>query len=578
MSHIKSRVLILDADMIPCLSIVRSLARQGIICDIASSGEAKALTHYSRHVNRAFRYPDPLAQAEAFVDFIATHLQQHDYDLVIPVTERSLVPLATTDKLEKWAHILAIAPRDSLNKALDKAQTLLLAEQCAVSVPFSYAVVTVDEISALLPKLTFPVVLKPGRSIANAEQRKQLSVAYAFDGRELLNLSADLLKSGELLLQQYVQGDGVGIELLADHGEIVYAFQHQRLHEVPLTGGGSSFRKSVAVEPVLLAAAQRLIKALSWHGVAMVEFKWLPETGDYWLMEINGRFWGSLPLACAAGADFPALLYDLWVLKRRPASGHYRAQVYCRKLSSDIYWYEQVLRRSEDPRLVTYPNKKQLLDDALLALHPLRHAFDVQQWRDPVPGLIDLAQIIATNGRRLSGLLALKWLYKKHRSRAMQQRLQRQLQTARTVLFVCYGNINRSAVAQVLAESAASNTNVRFMSAGFHPVCGRPADANMVNVAATHGVDLSACRSKTVDKAMIAESDLIFVMEMAQLQRIQADFPETVDKAFLLGTLIADQTSRLDIDDPYNREEAVYKHCFITLNTACAQLAQSITF
>ena len=40
----------------------------------------------------------------------------------------------------------------------------------------------------------------------------------------------------------------------------------------------------------------------------MVEYKVEPETGQAWLMEINGRFWGSLQLAVDAGVDFPALL------------------------------------------------------------------------------------------------------------------------------------------------------------------------------------------------------------------------------------------------------------------------------
>ncbi len=40
----------------------------------------------------------------------------------------------------------------------------------------------------------------------------------------------------------------------------------------------------------------------------MVEFKADARTGTPYLMEINGRFWGSLQLAIDAGVDFPAIL------------------------------------------------------------------------------------------------------------------------------------------------------------------------------------------------------------------------------------------------------------------------------
>ncbi|MBT9099112.1 ATP-grasp domain-containing protein [Methylovulum psychrotolerans] len=571
---VQRRVLVLDADMIACLSIVRSLAHHGIICDIAASTGLATLSQYSRYAGQLFRHPNPLSDADGFVDFIAGHLQRHTYDLVIPVTERSLIPLAHSTKMQPWVDILAIAPRDSLNKVLDKEQTMALAQQCGVAIPLSQAVDSVADIQRLLPGLSFPVVLKPGRSIPNADSRQQLSVAYAFNATELLELGAALLSHCQVLVQSYSPGIGTGIELLADHGEIVYAFQHQRLHEVPLTGGGSSFRKSILVDPDLLAAAARLIKALNWHGVAMVEFKWQPDTGAYTLMEINGRFWGSLPLACAAGADFPWLLYQLWVDGQRPATQTYRPAIYCRKLASDIYWYEQVFRRSEEPRLFAYPSTGQLLKDALWALHPSRHAFDVQQWRDPLPGLMDIVQIAQAYYQRVAGLLAQKWQVNKHRSAAMQNRLAQRLKQADKVLFVCYGNINRSAVAQVLAEHMLADAGIRFASAGFHPVAGRPADATMVKVAAEQGVDLSACRSKILDSTMLAEADVVFVMELAQLSRLQAAFPGTADKSFLLGTLNPAQA--LEIADPYNKAPTAYQHCFTVIKTALGCWAEGL--
>ena len=63
------------------------------------------------------------------------------------------------------------------------------------------------------------------------------------------------------------------------------------------------------------------MRALRYTGVAMVEFKVNAKTGEFVLIEINGRFWGSLPLAVAAGANFPLWLYQMWVENREDFSG-----------------------------------------------------------------------------------------------------------------------------------------------------------------------------------------------------------------------------------------------------------------
>ena len=64
-----------------------------------------------------------------------------------------------------------------------------------------------------------------------------------------------------------------------------------------MTGGASSYRESVALDARLLEDSVRLLQALRWTGLAMVEFK--VGADGYHLMEINGRVWGSLPLAVA---------------------------------------------------------------------------------------------------------------------------------------------------------------------------------------------------------------------------------------------------------------------------------------
>ena len=184
--------------------------------------------------------------------------------------------------------------KDGTTIELDKNRTLALADELGVPTPQSWLIERLEQLDELPADRGYPLVIKPARSIGdNGEQRQQLSVVYAHNAEELTAKVRHYLLFGEVLVQQYIAGDGVGVELIADRGEIRLAFQHRRLHEVPLTGGGSSLRESVEVEPVLLEASRQLMQRMQWHGVAMVEFKHDPASGQFALMEINGRFWGS---------------------------------------------------------------------------------------------------------------------------------------------------------------------------------------------------------------------------------------------------------------------------------------------
>lgn len=547
-------VLVLDADQASALAIVRSLGSTGLHVDIASSVD-DPISAESRFSTHCLQYPDPLTATPDFIDWMTQQTNSGRYELVIPVTERTLVPLLKFRSAVDDRRI-AMAPSDALEQVLDKERTVALAESLGIPVPTSLPVDSVAQLDAAEVSLDYPMVIKPSRSVGQANgDGVQLSVAYAQDRAELERSVKHALNHGSVILQEYFRGDGVGIELIADRGEIKFAFQHRRMHEVPLTGGGSSLRCSETIVPALLDAARALIKALKWHGVAMVEFKYAPSTGQFRLMEINGRFWGSLPLAIAAGADFPRMLYELLcqgrIAERPPA----QEGVVCRQLARDVDWTEHVLRRNAPPSLVTVPGWKDVLRDWALVFSR-RHHFDVQSLRDPWPGLVDLARIMRKQRQRITSRVHDRWRLRRQMKRARQSR-----QTARTVLFLCYGNINRSALAHAYAAKI-ENRPTTIMSAGFHPQDGRPADPIMVATAAARSIDLSQWRSHTLNAEMVASADLILAMEQAHIDRLLTHYPQAADKAFLLGAVGAGTVDRVEIPDPYGQAPSVYESVF----------------
>jgi protein-tyrosine-phosphatase/predicted ATP-grasp superfamily ATP-dependent carboligase len=494
---------------------------------------------------------------------------------VIPVTERSLVALS--DYRAQISHIRIAMPGPAcLEVALDKAKTLALAAAIGVPLPHSITVSALDELIDLEQSLKFPLVLKPVRSIGSVMgSASQLQVSYAFDMAELESGCARALRFGPVLLQEFFSGVGVGVELIAQKGKVHYAFQHQRLHEVPLTGGGSSLRKSEPVMQSLLEAAERLIAALDWTGVAMVEFKFDPQSGEFCLMEINGRFWGSLPLAVAAGADFPSMLLDLELDGEISPSPPYRNNIYCRLLSRDIHWYEAVLRGGVDKRIAHVPTGWEVFKGLGLFLH-FGHRFDVQSIKDPVPGLVDAGRVFKSYFHRTLALSQEKAFFSRQRRAWRKGVVSAAVAQSGSMLFVCYGNINRSALADVMVRAYAEDSGISVSSAGFHPQDGRPTDPVMAEVAAQFGVDMSAMRSTCLTTQMLQDSDIIFVMEKSHYDRVCAMHAGIADKVYLLGAHSNAAEWPAEIADPYGRARAEYLVCYERIAEAVDNIKSDI--
>jgi hypothetical protein len=135
-------------------------------------------------------------------------------------------------------------------------------------------------------------------------ERSKHVVHHAADRSQLEKAPGVLPPSAyPLILQQRIVGPGTGIFLLLWDGRVRAVFAHRRLREKPPAGGVSVYRESIVADPALVERSRRLLARLHWQGVAMVEFKIDAFTGTPYLMEINGRFWGSLQLAIDAGID-----------------------------------------------------------------------------------------------------------------------------------------------------------------------------------------------------------------------------------------------------------------------------------
>jgi predicted ATP-grasp superfamily ATP-dependent carboligase len=390
----KATILVTDCGRGSAIACLRSLARQGWRV-IAADSDPRSPGFRSRHVAGRVLYPSPAEHPDAFVAALEQAVIAHGVQLVVPVTDEVILPLSRSRARFDDLCALALPDPEALEVTGDKRRTLALARRLGVPTPRTQLVHDAAEALEAARDFRWPIVLKPQRSRLARDDAPTLSfeVAYA-ESRERL---AERMRGFEgrcgVLLQEYVEGSGHGVEILADAGRPLAAFQHRRLREVPLQGGRSALRESVALDPELYEHSRRLLEALDWTGLAMVEFR-VGRHGAS-LMEINGRVWGSLPLAVHSGMDFPRRLAELYLLGP-PGPGvatesSYRIGVRAHSLELELKWIASLLLR---PRHAFLPGpRRREVFGALASLLDPRVRYDVQSLDDPRPGLADLARI-----------------------------------------------------------------------------------------------------------------------------------------------------------------------------------------
>ena len=381
-------VLLTDGEARSTLAAARALVREG--CEVHVTGSARhTLAGVSRGVHPWVIPHDPLRDRQGYGKAVLDLVERTGAQVLIPMTDASVEAcLDQRDALPIGCRF-PFPSTDRWRAAADKSRLLPLATVTGFAVPRSLTLERSGE-RPVADGLTFPAVVKPHRSVvgANGKGALKLAVSLVPDLSHCAKVLEELPEEAyPVLLQERIIGPGEGIFLLRWKGRIVAHFAHRRLREHPPAGGVSVYREAILPDPDLLAAATRLLAALEWEGVAMVEGKRDLRTGAWAVMEINGRFWGSLQLAVDAGVNFPALLVAAALgLPLPPLPPEYRTGIRSRWWWGDLDHLALRLLRSR-VRLAlddSAPSRWVVLRDFFHWSGGRDHA-EVERLRDPAP-------------------------------------------------------------------------------------------------------------------------------------------------------------------------------------------------
>lgn len=314
----RKSVLVTDGEQRAALAVVRSLGRAGY--DVyACSTRARSIAGASRYCTGSYRVADALSAPDQFLPDVLAVAAATKADVLLPVTEAAL--LAILPNRERFNCVIPFASARSFESISDKSMVLNAAPTHGIAVPAQVEIAAAGDSPPLNEDARFPLVLKPSRSVSgNRGKRIRAGVRYAANESDLRQaLSTMPGDAYPVLVQQRINGPGFAISVLVWDGNLVGAFAHRRIREKPPSGGVSVLRESIPLDASLLSRSLALLVDFAWQGVAMVEYKLDAISGVPYLMEINGRLWGSLQLAIDAGVDFPRLLVEL-ALGGNPAS------------------------------------------------------------------------------------------------------------------------------------------------------------------------------------------------------------------------------------------------------------------
>ncbi len=578
-------VIVTDGHERSALAVVRSLGARGIPVYVGSD-RTSSVAGSSRYCAGTFVYPSPWTHPHQYLVCLVEAAKHRQAGLIYPMTDVAVEILGGYQEQGGRDITLPIPSLDAYQALSDKYRLMQWAERAGVPIPKTLFLESRDSLASVIDQIAeWPVVVKPGRSlIRDGTLWKKTSVAMAADRESLMRLYRErwYLKWPSMI-QQQVAGFGEGVFGLFAKGKPEVLFAHRRLREKPPSGGVSVLRESIALPEEMTRYAVQVMQSVTWQGVAMVEFKVNQETRVPYLMEVNGRFWGSLQLAIDAGIDFPWLLYQLATSGQVPvAKPSYKVGVRSSWWLGDLDHFLIRVRQSDSALHLPpgTPSRWETLK-SLVGVCDRNTKSEVLRADDPRPGFCELRayirSLIAVPWRRFGERLApvrlagkKVWWDATLRLGLMgrAERISRG-RSIKHILLLCKGNICRSpfAAEYLRGKMKEAGLAVEVASAGLDTNAGDPADPQAQRSASEFGVSLAGHRTAVLSGEMVAKADLLIVMELMHQDMLLNAFPEAREKTRVLGHY--SQEPMTNIADPFGQTPDVFHVCYRQLVQSC---------
>jgi predicted ATP-grasp superfamily ATP-dependent carboligase len=204
---------------------------------------------------------------------------------------------------------VGLPAQEVVDRALDKLVLLEAADQAGLASPPSVVCSGAEEAGERAAELGFPLILKPARSFLRVgDTLRQRTAEVVRSQQELASEAPEF--GTPFLVQRYQPGAPIlsCTGVITNDGVVALTFARY-FRTWPADAGPSSFSETIEPPPGVSGRIEALLRALGWRGIFQVQLLELedgPATLDF-----NGRIYGSLELAVAAGANLPAIWAEI---------------------------------------------------------------------------------------------------------------------------------------------------------------------------------------------------------------------------------------------------------------------------
>ncbi len=301
MKKISVLLLLLDGQSINALPVARCLGQVPTIELHVLSNDPWNPLRFSFH-RSSYRLLQKRSDDVLWLDTINQAIKKSNADILMPVGEPAILFVSNYSRILKRLTATTDTPLpDIFNIAVNKWLLVNLMEEYNIPHP-SAILYTADEIfKQKLTKLVFPVLLKP------TCQSGGRNIQYFDTPAALLDfLTENQGFSRQYIVQSFIYGRDLGCNVLCHNGEILaYTIQKSIIpgsrRFAPMEG--MVFVKDEQVFDVI----SRLMSIMKWSGVANIDLRYDEQDKQVKVLEVNGRYWGSLLGSLVAGVNFPYL-------------------------------------------------------------------------------------------------------------------------------------------------------------------------------------------------------------------------------------------------------------------------------
>jgi predicted ATP-grasp superfamily ATP-dependent carboligase len=328
---VRSALIVDDGRSRTALGAARALGSAGWRVGLGSPAPG-GFVQASRHVSAWHAVPPASSSGAAFDAAVVAAVAAGRYDIVFATGDAEVLALsAVRDRL---AAVVPYPPHATLLASIDKLELARAAAAAGLSAPWTALAADVADAD-----LERPLIVKarlhwtPG-SITDVSRFAATPTGTAAGVRACAAQIA--AAGGEAVVQELVTGVLTAFVAVTDAASEVLVACQQRAERVFPVGAGNSVR-AVTTEPSeqLARGAARLLTDLGWVGLAQLQFV-DDGTRPPMLIDLNGRFYGSMPLAVGAGVNLPAIWAASALGDRLPPVGQARPGVRFSSLALDL--------------------------------------------------------------------------------------------------------------------------------------------------------------------------------------------------------------------------------------------------